>query len=255
MVEVFKKYKILRFNMERSQLGRLFFMGLLICSFGIYAQTNQEFDAVDPKYLEDQFYLGITYNSLLDKPADFTQRNLSYGLQGGIIKDIPLNTNRTLALGIGLGYAVNSYYSNLWASETSEGVAYSIIDADVILVGDQSITVKRNKIETHLVEVPLEFRWRKSTATEYKFTRIYAGMKFGYIFSGRSKLVTTSDKTSFENQDIRKFQYGLMLNFGYNTFNVHIYYALSNLLEDNASVATESLQLKPLRIGFIFYIL
>ena len=46
-----------------------------------------------------------------------------------------------------------------------------------------------------------------------------------------------------------------MLNFGYNTFNVHVYYALSNLLEDNATVATENLQLKPLRIGFIFYIL
>lgn len=241
--------------MGGTQMGRLVFGWLLISSFGVYAQTNQELDAGDPKYLEDQFYLGITYNSLLDKPADFTQRNLSYGLQGGIIKDMPLNTERTFALGIGLGYAVNSYYSNLWASETSGGVEYSIIDGDVILVGDQSITVKRNKIETHLIEVPLEFRWRNSSPTEYKFTRIYAGMKFGYIFSGRSKLVTTSDKSSFENQDIRKFQYGLMLNFGYNTFNVHIYYALSNLLEDNATVATESLQVKPLRIGFIFYIL
>ena len=236
-------------------MGLLFFGWLSISSFGLYAQTNQESDAVSPKYLEDQFYLGITYNSLLDKPADFTQRNLSYGLQGGIIKDMPLNTKRTFALGIGLGYAVNSYYSNLWASETSGGVEYNIIDGDVILVGNEEITVKRNKIETHLVEVPLEFRWRNSSPKEYKFTRIYAGMKFGYIFSGRSKLVTTSEKSSFENQDIRKFQYGLMLNFGYNTFNVHVYYALSNLLEDNATVATENLQLKPLRIGFIFYIL
>lgn len=239
-----------------EDLMKQFVLGFIVLSsLGLCAQINEGTETGDLKYLEDQFYLGITYNSLLYKPSDFTQRNLSYGLQGGFIKDIPVNGNRTFAIGLGLGYAVNSYYSNLWASETTDGVSYSIIEEDVITVDDVELTVKRNKFETHLIEVPLEFRWRNSTPSEYKFTRIYGGMKFAYVFSGRSKLVTSSDATSFANQDIQRFQYGLMLNVGYNTFNVHVYYALSRLLDESATVDAESLDLKPLRIGLIFYIL
>ncbi len=220
---------------------------IFLCALGVYAQRPQELNKSDSKYLEDQFYLGITYNFLLDKPTDFTQRNLSYGLQGGIIKDIPLNSARTFALGVGLGYAVNSYYSNMVASESLDGVLYE--------KATEAANVKRSKIENHLVEFPLEFRWRDSTLEEYKFWRVYTGIKLGYVFGSRSKLVTDADKTSFINPDIRKFQYGLMFNFGYNTFNVHIYYALNNLFEDGAIFEEEDLKLKPLRVGLIFYIL
>ena len=228
--------------MKRIVLGLIF-----LCALGVYAQSPQELNESDSKYLEDQFYLGITYNFLLDKPTDFTQRNLSYGLQGGLIKDIPLNSTRTFAIGVGLGYAVNSYYSNMVASESLDGVIYE--------EATEAANVKRSKIETHLVELPLEFRWRDSTPEEYKFWRLYAGIKLGYVFSSRSKLVTTERKTSFANPDIRKFQYGLMLNFGYNTFNVHIYYSLNNLFEDGIIFEEEDLKLKPLRVGLIFYIL
>lgn len=235
--------------MKRIVLGLL-----LLCAIGIYAQGPQERNKSDSKYLEDQFYLGITYNFLLDKPADFTQRNLSYGLKGGFIKDIPLNSTRTFAIGIGLGYAVNSYYSNMLATKSSDGIGYEIIEEDII-VGEEEIRVKRNKIETHLIELPFEFRWRNSSAKEYKFWRVYSGIKLGYVFSSRSKLVTEADKTSFINPDIRKFQYGLMFNFGYNTFNIHLYYSLKGMFDDGVSIENEEIKLKPLQVGLIFYIL
>ncbi len=213
------------------------------------AVSAQETPLPDPeKYLEDQFYIGLTYNLLLNKPPSVTQQNLSYGLQGGFIKDIPLNAERNFAIGIGLGYAVNSYYSNLLATETPEGITYSVINAD--------FSYKRNKIETHLIEMPLEIRWRNSTATEHRFWRIYTGFKLGYIVGTRSKLVTESYKTSFYNRDTRNFRYGLMLNVGYNTFNIHVYYALNDFFEDNVALDTgEALSLTPLSIGIIFYIL
>ncbi|MBT8307275.1 MAG: PorT family protein [Maribacter sp.] len=233
-----------------------FFLGLIsLFSLGLNAQMPQEFNTSDPNYLEDQFYLGLTYNFLLDKPTDFKQTNLSYGLQGGIIKDIPLNAQRTWAIGIGLGYAVNSYYSNLLAAESMNGVEYALIEENAVIIDDEEISVKRNKIETHLLELPFEFRWRNSSAEEYKFWRVYYGIKLGYVFSARSKLVTSKDKTIFKNPDVRKFQYGLMFNFGYNTFNVHIYYSLSGLLEDGSVLGAEDLNMKPLRVGLIFYIL
>ena len=93
-------------------------------------------------------------------------------------------------------------------------------------------------------------------ATDYKFWRVYAGGKLGYIFEGRSKFVDDTGKTGFTNPDIKKLQYGLMFNVGYNTWNIHVYYALSRLLEDGVVLDTmEPIEVKPLRIGIIFYIL
>lgn len=184
---------------------------------------------------------------MLNKPDNVTQRNLSYGLQMGLIKDIALNRDRTIALGFGLGYAVNSYYSNLVASETGNAINYSVMPSND--------DFKRNKLETHMIEVPFEFRWRNSTASDYKFWRIYAGLKLGYVVGGRSKFVSLEDKQSFYNTDIQKFHYGLTFNFGYNTFNIHVYYSLNNLFNDSVVVNTEDITMKPLRIGLIFYIL
>ena len=203
---------------------------------------------LDSNYLEDQFYVGLTYNFMVKKPQGITQRSLSYGLMGGFIKDIPLNRRRNVAVGIGLGYAVNSYYTNLRIDETDAGLSYIILDS--------STPFRRNKLETHLIEMPLEFRWRNSTATSYKFWRIYTGLKLGYIVGSRSKFVADTFKDSFYNTETRNFRYGLMLNFGYNTFNIHAYYALNQLFEEGTLTQDgQNVDFTPLRIGLIFYIL
>ena len=222
---------------------------LVALVFLTMSMNAQEADQeVDLNYLEDQFYVGLTYNFILNKPADINQQNLSYGLQLGFIKDLPLNSSRTFALGVGMGYAVNSYYTNLSIVELANDFQYGIVDSD--------LGAKRNKLETHLLEIPIEFRWRNSTPTEYKFWRLYLGAKLGYAFGSRSKLVTDSGKDSFYVTDVEKFRYGLMANFGYNTFNIHVYYALNNLFKDGLSLDTgQDLTFTPLRIGFIFYIL
>ncbi|MGI9551610.1 MAG: porin family protein [Aurantibacter sp.] len=220
---------------------------LALSCFWANAQTAQDTLPEDPRYLEDQFYLGITYNFLLNKPSGVNQRNLSYGLQAGFIKDIPLNQDRTLAIGIGLGYGAYSYYSNLSAEEAGNGFRYRI--------PAEEENLRRNKIETHMIEMPLEFRWRNSTAASYKFWRIYAGAKLGYVAGARSKAVFEDYKDSFYNQDVSDFQYGITFNFGYNTFNMHIYYALNNIFDAATTEAGEDIRLKPLRIGLIFYIL
>tara|TARA_R110002167_G_scaffold304613_6_gene508865 strand:- start:4760 stop:5449 length:690 start_codon:yes stop_codon:yes gene_type:complete len=211
------------------------------------AQQVEDSVALDNRYLEDQFYLGITYNFLLQQPTDISQRSLSYGLQAGFIKDIPLNGIRTKGIGVGLGYGVYSYYSNLLASESGSTVVFSAIDSNTDFI--------RNKVETHMLEIPFEFRWRNSTPAEYKFWRIYSGIKFSYLLGARSKYIDDLAHISFSNTEVNKLQYGLTLNFGYNTFNIHAYYALNNLFKDTAQVNGENIAMKPLRLGFIFYIL
>src|SRR5690606_18427935 len=150
-------------------------------------------------------------------------------------------------LGIGLGYAVNSYYSNMVAAQGTAGTTYALREGS---------DFKRSKLETHALEFPLELRWRTSNATEYRFWRIYGGAKLGYVFSGRSRLVLEGERQGFSNEDIDTLHYGLILNVGYHTWNLHFYYGLNPILKEGARLDNgDSLDLKVLRIGVIFYIL
>ncbi|WP_222983158.1 porin family protein [Flagellimonas meishanensis] len=221
-------------------------ISLLCCLPPTYGQEVRE-GGYDEKYLEDQFYLGLGFNFVLDRPESVTQQSLSYNFQLGFIKDMPLNKRRNFGLGLGVGYATNSYYTNIGATEVDGSIVYEVLSSEQF---------KRSKLETHAVEFPLELRWRTSTAETYKFWRIYAGAKLGYVFGGRSRLVTEDGTDGFSNTDIQDLQYGLMLNFGYNTWNIHAYYALNPLLKDGATLENgDPINLRALRIGVIFYIL
>ncbi|WP_190811079.1 porin family protein [Flagellimonas sp. S3867] len=217
----------------------LFFLG--------HSQENPPTKQYGDKYLEDQFYIGLGFNLLMNKPTDVAQTSLSYNLQTGFIKDIPFNAKRNFGIGVGFGYATNSYYSNIVATQANNTIAYQVGGVE---------DFRRSKFETHAIELPFELRWRTSNASDYKFWRIYTGAKFGYVFAGESRLLTELDKSGFSNDDIEKLQYGLMLSFGYNTWNVHAYYSLNPLLKDDVMInGGESIDLRVLRIGVIFYIL
>lgn len=220
---------------------------LIYIPLSLYSQTGQDTTTVNSRYFEDQFYAGITYNFILKLPSETNQRNFSYGLQAGFIKDIPFNSDRTIGIGLGLGLGLYTYYTNIQALENGSDISYQ-------LVGDID-GFKRSKLETHLLEVPFEFRWRNSDPETYNFWRIYAGVKFGYAFNARSKYVLDTAKESFRNTDIRSFQYGLTFNFGYHNFNMHAYYSLTSLFNDGITLDGNDIEISPLRFGLIFYIL
>ena len=200
------------------------------------------------KYFEDQFYIGLTYNLLVNRPSKISQNNFSNGIQLGFIKDVPFNERCNVGAGIGIGLATNSYYSSLRALKQDNEIIYDRLTDD--------ISYRRNMIETYVVEMPIEIRWRTSTIDSYRFWRIYAGVKFGYAFSARSKFITKENKLKFNNDDIDKFQYGAYLSFGYNTWNFYGYYQLNSLLKDSSVQATgETIKMAPLHVCVMFYIL
>ena len=51
----------------------------------IGAQVNK--DTIDSKYLEDQIYLSLTYNVLINKPSVISQNGFSGGVSFGFIKE------------------------------------------------------------------------------------------------------------------------------------------------------------------------
>ena len=71
---------------------------------------------IGERYLEDQTYIGITYNQLFDQPAQVGVSGFSYGLHLGYIKDVPLVKSGRVALAIGVGYAFDTFNHGLKVS-------------------------------------------------------------------------------------------------------------------------------------------
>lgn len=202
----------------------------------------------DDKYREDQFYFGVSYNLLRRMPSDMTQNGFSSGFHFGFIRDMPVNPERTLAFGLGLGYSANSINQNLFISKDSQGnLSYQIVESG---------SFSKNKMIMHFVEVPFEFRWRTSTAASYKFFRFYPGFKIGYLFASSVKY--KGDEGEFKLtkiDDFDKLQYGFTLSAGYDKFNAHVYYALNSIFKEQAKLNTQSLQTSIIKIGLMLYIL
>ncbi|WP_338731902.1 porin family protein [Mangrovimonas cancribranchiae] len=208
-------------------------------------------ESLDKRYKEDQFYFAVTYNLMANKPSDVSQTGFSSGFHLGFIKDMPINKRRNLAIGLGLGLARSSFNHNLLINK-DESSTYTFEKLNNL----DNVSYTKNRLINYLVEVPLEFRWRSSTADSYKFWRIYSGIKLGYSLYNAAKYKGSLGKITVDNIDgFNKFQYGATLGFGYNTWNFHIYYALTPLFEKQARVNGNTIDINEIRIGLIFYIL
>jgi hypothetical protein len=217
---------------------------LVFITFYSFSQVDSTY--VDDNYLEDQLYIGLTYNVLNNKPTGFNQNGLSGGLSFGFIKDLPINEKRNKAIGIGLGYSYNAYIQNLKITDTGSSTVFEIIESQ---------NFNSNRLSTHVVEVPIELRWRTSTPSDYSFWRIYTGVKLGYLFASNARFSDTSGTIILKGIDkFNTFQYGLTLSAGYGTLNLNLYYGLNTFFE-NAQVNNEPIDLKQLNIGLIFYIM
>nr|MBU3862224.1 PorT family protein [Flavobacterium sp. MC2016-06] len=236
----------------------LFSCLFLVTFFNMSAQQDVKSDVkpeikpvvkIDSLYREDQFYFSMTYNMFTDIPVKFRQNKFSLGLSAGFLRDMPINKKRTFAVATGLGLSYQNYFQNLTISKDAAGTL-------VYRVNDYGEFVS-NHYRQYAVELPVEFRWRNSTFESYKFWRIYGGMKFSYIFSSTSVLDDGENTYRINNNsDINKIQYGAYLSAGYNTWNVYLYYGLNSLFKSSVkTVSGESLNMKTLNAGLIFYIL
>lgn len=224
---------------------------ILFCfTFSMFGQnsTEEEDTLVDNEYKEDQFYIGVTYNLLSNKPSNLSQSGFSIGAQFGKIFDIPLNKKRNFGFGVGVGYSLDFINDNLAITENNQNqTTYDILNSE---------DFSRNRFSFHAIEVPLEIRWRTSNATSYKFWRIYGGVKFAYVIASNSKLKTSTETFKVRGlNDLNKFQYGLTLNAGYDTWNIQVYYGLNSLFKDVKTNDNVAIEMQLVKIGLIFYLL
>ena len=204
---------------------------------------------LDSLYREDQFYLGLTLNLLWNTPSGINQSGLSGGFHVGYTRDMPVNKRRNVAIGLGVGYSINTYGQNLFIGE-------NISTGRSIFRSLDGVDYDKNKFITHLVEFPLEFRWRTSVPDTHKFWRVYAGLKMGYLYYFDAKFEQPNNQVRQTKIDeLDRWRVGTTFTFGWNTFNFHFYYSLNSLFDDNARIGNQKVDLNPVKIGLMFYIL
>ncbi|RXG16409.1 outer membrane protein with beta-barrel domain [Leeuwenhoekiella polynyae] len=225
----------------------------LLMSFSVLAQDSlvQVIDTAEvyKKYREDQFYLGVTFNLLTNKPKEMEQNGFSGGIHFGFIRDMPINKQRNLSIGIGGGLSMNTYNQNLFVGETtSEESIFDIIDS--------STDYDKNWLSTYIVEAPIQLRWRTSTATNYKFWRIYTGLQLGYVYAYKFHFEETGNQvTQTDVPEFNKYRMGLTFSFGYDTFNFYFYYNLNPFFNGDAQINDSPIEINSLKLGLMFYIL
>lgn len=215
---------------------------LLLNIYLMQAQISK--DTIDQKYLEDQIYLSLTYNALVNKPTNVSQNGFSGGVGIGFIKDIPLNKRRNIGIGFGVGYSYNSYIQNLKITTKNNITSFVVAQ-----------NYKTNRFGISAIELPFEVRWRNSTPSKYKFWRVYGGLKMSYILSAKTRFEDSVETLKTKNIDeFNRFQYGLVLSAGFSTWNLYVYYGLNPIFKE-VDFNESKLNLKDLNIGLKFYIM
>ena len=211
------------------------FLLLLIASFAL-AQSP-----ADSLYREDQIYASMGYPLLIDTPEGLTQNKLSHTFSLGFIRDMPINSARNLAFGLGLGLNYNVVYTNLQFTDDIKSTTF--VSGDVI-----------NQWNSVDAEIPIEFRWRSSTPTNYQFWRIYAGVVGYYSLSAKQRTRAALTE-SISSLSVQNFRLALRLNVGNNTWNLTYTHPIDSFFDFDKSAHNKSLsQIKTAKLGLVFYI-
>ncbi|MEN8816955.1 MAG: porin family protein [Nonlabens sp.] len=206
-------------------------------------------NVVDSLYREDQFYIGLTFNLITNQPESYSQNGFSGGLHFGFIRDMPFNKRRNLAIGVGLGHSLNTYNSNLFIGEEPSGET-------IFRTLGSSDNADRNRFNTNLIEMPIQFRWRTSSPMNYSFWRIYGGVKLSYIYYYRAVFENKDISiTQTEIPELNRMRYAAILTLGNGSFNAFFQYDLNTLFDKNAMINLDRINLQTLKFGIEFYIL
>ena len=222
----------------RTTLFVLVFFNL----FSLFSQpTNDDF------YREDQIYVSLYYNSLNNNNIDdLKENNFSSSINFGFIRDIPLNKSGKFALGIGAGLGFNSFNNNLKINNTtSNNFVFDFLE--------NQREYDKNTYSFTEIQFPLEIRLRNSSIDNYKFWRLYAGLRYSKLLTSNYKFKSENLNYSLDSPPINTDQLGLTLNIGFNTWNIGLYKAIRPFFnQENNNL---NLDLEQFKVGLIFYIL
>ncbi|MDA8596451.1 PorT family protein [Flavobacteriaceae bacterium] len=224
-------------------LNRFLFIGFLSFWFSASSQVVQDtlgFQLPVVKngdyYREDQLYFNISSIRLTDAEGGLGQDGFSYAFALGFYRDIPLNQRGSIALAAGIGYDYSRYQ-----------LKYLLDPVGI----DDFENVESATSQLHSLQIPIEIRFRTSTATKYSFWRVYTGFTFDYRIQDRLKFKTATDTYIYRNTDVfQRWGYGPHANVGYGIWNFYIYYNINNIFSDDLNEQNVYFVSQELKLGF-----
>lgn len=196
-------------------------------------------------YREDQIYLGVSFVGLVSDQENFYAKGLSSHFQWGVVRDFPIVPSGKLAVGLGLGMGFDRHTTNLNRIEDTQGKGIYSLNTDV--------TASSLFFSMQSLELPISFRWRSSSPSDYAFWRVYGGVAFQWNYRMRAELENVSLPVKRELNQLASTAH---LSFGYNTWNFYLAYRLTPFFKtESLSSQTLPINITPIKVGLIFYLL
>jgi hypothetical protein len=234
------------------------FLLLLVCSilaFGAYAQedTVPEKKKISEKVAQtgsrDRIVVELGFdhwNQANGKTTDVKWFSRSYGIY--FMYDIILKKSR-FSLAPGLGFGISNVFTSKGLIEDSTTTRFaSFKDA----YGVEDDAVKKHKLVTSFVDLPVELRFRAKPNKHNKSFKFAIGFKAGVLFDSHTKLkytTPTRDKPRVEKvknyADLNRFRYGPTFRIGYGAFNIFGFYNLGEVFKDGGPAG-----IHPYTVGF-----
>ncbi len=196
-----------------------------------------------PTFREDQLYLSIAYPYFSDAPNTLIQNKLSYAFSVGFVRDMPINKQRSLAVGIGLGYDQATIYNNNLFTFAGNNISATVIEGGY----------QQNYLRMQSLAVPLELRWRNATETKHAFWRIHTGVSVHFPMQFKSYNKTLTGQINTTKLPSKGTILRWNIHFGFNTWNISIAHDMRPWATFGA--LNREFDVNFTKIGLIFYIL
>lgn len=196
-----------------------------------------------PTFREDQLYLSIAYPYFSNAPNTLIQNKLSYAFSVGFVRDMPINKQRSLAVGIGLGYDQATIYNNNLFTYARNNISATVIEGGY----------QQNYLRMQSLAVPLELRWRNATETKHAFWRIHTGVSVHFPMQFKSYNKTSTGQINTTKLPSKGTNLRWNVHFGFNTWNISIAHDMQPWATFGA--LNREFDMNFTKIGLIFYIL
>lgn len=227
----------------------LFFVG-----FSLTAQ-----DATLPKDLSktgsrDRVVFELNWNGWANQPDSLDTKWYGRGINLYTFYDFKLGEQDFVSFGAGAGISYNNvYHRSTIAVQDIDTSATASQFATVFVPIPEGRDVKRNKLATTYVEVPLELRFRTKPDKFGKRFKVNPGIRLGYLLTGIAKYRGDDDSgaeikyKTYLLPNINKYKISTSLRVGYGNFSLVGSFAFSSLFVKDAGPG-----IKPFSIGVSF---
>ncbi|CAN5145359.1 hypothetical protein BH09BAC1_BH09BAC1_26130 [soil metagenome] len=220
------------------------FFLLILCSIfflGAFAQDSTSTkDKVKEKVAQtgsrDRIVVEVGFDNWHQsdgKVTDVKWFSRSYGFY--FMYDLLLGKSR-FSFAPGVGFGVSNVFTSKGLVEDSVGTRFAT-HLEASGVNDED--VKKHKLVTNFVDIPLELRFRSKPNKHNKSFKLAVGFKGGVLFDSHTKLKFDSDSRDKPRVikvknfiDLNRFRYGPTFRVGYGAFNVFGFYNLASLFKD-----------------------